>query len=286
MLPHTEVSVFAPAKINLSLHVGGKRTDGFHELQSLVVFADVGDALEIARSDKLSLAIEGPFAQSLGGENLITKAVCAFAEATGQAVNVRAVLTKNLPVASGIGGGSADAAATLRALAQLYPGVSDAQMLDIATELGSDVPACFHSRPLIMRGRGEQIELLPLFPPLQAVLVNPGVSVATADVFRSLKTRTGVGGSPPDTSSLAKLLRFLRASRNDLEAPARTIAPVIGEVLDELARMPGIELARVSGSGATCFGLFESKFEAEMAATALRSSHPDWWITPTVLGAV
>jgi 4-diphosphocytidyl-2-C-methyl-D-erythritol kinase len=278
------VRIFAPAKINLFLHVGEKRADEFHELESLVAFADIGDTLELEHADGLFLSVEGPFAPDLTGDNLVLRAAQLFAEKAGQPVNARFTLTKNLPVASGIGGGSADAAAALRGLSEMYPkAVTPPQLLEVASALGSDVPACLYSKPLMMRGRGERIDLLPSFPQVHAVLVNPRVSVSTADVFRGLKTRTGAGNEKPDVSSDTKLARYLRTTRNDLEAPARAIAPAIGEVLNEISRMPGVELARMSGSGATCFGIFESGFEAEMAATALQSSHPTWWVAPTTL---
>jgi 4-diphosphocytidyl-2-C-methyl-D-erythritol kinase len=270
------VEVFAPAKINLFLHVGEKRADGFHDLRSLVTFADVGDVLTLDRADKLSLAIEGPFAAGLdGADNLVIRAAKAFADVTHQSVSVRMVLTKNLPVSSGIGGGSADAAAALRGMAQMYPGTGDAALQEIAQVLGSDVPVCLVSKSRLMEGRGEKLTKVTL-PKRQAVLVNPGVAISTAEVFRRLKTRTGV----ERTASIFDL----KSSRNDLEAPAREISPLIGEVLDELSRMPGVTLWRMSGSGATCFGLFESKLEAEMAATALAASHPEWWVKAAVLG--
>jgi 4-diphosphocytidyl-2-C-methyl-D-erythritol kinase len=281
------LTVFAPAKINLYLHVGDRRADGFHDLESVVVFADVGDSLSFAPADGLSLHLDGPFGSGLqSDDNLVLKASRAFAERTGQPANARITLTKNLPIASGIGGGSADAAATLRGLAEIYPGAATAQQLAaIAADVGSDVSACLVSKPLLMRGRGEDITPLPRFPALPAVLINPGVAVGTADVFRGLKTRTGADAAKPiDTSSAAALLRALRTTTtNDLEPPARAVAPVIGDVLDELRRMPGIQLARMSGSGATCFGIFESAFEAELAVTALESTHTDWWIKTTTL---
>ncbi|HEY1708244.1 MAG TPA: 4-(cytidine 5'-diphospho)-2-C-methyl-D-erythritol kinase [Rhizomicrobium sp.] len=277
MSPGSEtVTVFAAAKINLFLHVGEKRADGYHALRSLVAFADAGDVLTLNRADRLSLTVEGPFAAGLDGAgNLVTRAAKAFADATGQSVNVRMVLTKNLPVSSGIGGGSADAAAALRGLAQLYPGTDDATLMTLAENLGSDVPVCLASKSCLMEGRGEKLTPAQI-PKMQAVLVNPGVAVSTAEVFRRLKTRTGTETSVPVSQ--------LKSSRNDLEAPAREISPAIGEVLDELSRMPGITLWRMSGSGATCFGLFESGFEAELAAAALSSSHPDWWVKATTLG--
>lgn len=286
-LPTDTPRVFAPAKLNLSLHIGDRRADGYHELESLVAFADVGDTLEIAPADRLSLAVDGPFAEGLGGgDNLVLKAARIFAAKTSRQVHARFQLTKNLPVASGVGGGSADAAAALRGLSQLYPdAANETQLLEFATEIGSDVAACVLSRPLLMRGRGERLDVLPTFPQVSAVLVNPRVSVSTANVFRGLKKRTGIGSTqaPPGFADVPALVRHLRTTRNDLEPPAREIAPVIGEVLDEIARMPGILLARMSGSGATCFGLFESAFEAELATTALQRSHPDWWVASTTL---
>ncbi|MEJ1969647.1 MAG: 4-(cytidine 5'-diphospho)-2-C-methyl-D-erythritol kinase [Rhizomicrobium sp.] len=269
----------APAKINLFLHVGDRRADGFHALESLVVFADIGDALAFESADTLSLTLDGPFAKGLEAEpdNLVLRAARALD------VTARIALTKNLPVASGIGGGSADAAAVLRGLA----GAADAaRLLQIAAELGSDIPACVLSKPLMMRGRGEVLEVLPKCPALPAVLVNPGVGVPTGKVFAGLATRTSLGHAPAafDLSSAAALTRYLRTTRNDLEAPARALVPQIGEVLGELARMPGIALARMSGSGATCFGLFQDDGAAAMAAIALESSHPGWWARATQLG--
>jgi 4-diphosphocytidyl-2-C-methyl-D-erythritol kinase len=278
---------FAPAKVNLFLHVGERRPDGFHELESLVVFADAGDMLTLAPADGLSLAVEGLFSAGLAtDDNLVLKAARAFAGATGTAPLGRFVLTKNLPVASGLGGGSADAAAALRLLSSRHAGqVNDARLLEIATTVGSDVPACVLSRALMMRGRGEHLDPLQRFPKLNALLVNPGQSVSTAEVFKRLEIRTGTGkvSLPGAFDNSDALIRFLRTTRNDLEAPARTIAPAIRTALDEISRMPGIQIARMTGSGATCFGLFETGLDARMAATALTRSHPDWWIAPTVL---
>ena len=283
----TEFTVAAPAKINLSLHVGAKRSDGFHELKSLVVFADIGDRLTFTPAKTFSLAVTGPFAAGLAGEgdNLIQRAARALASITGHAKTAAITLEKNLPVASGIGGGSADAAAALRGLARLNE-AERGPLLAIAATLGSDIPACVLSQPLMMRGRGEQLELLKRCPPLHAVLVNPGVAVPTAKVFGALQKRSGLGDAPMDydLSSAGALIAYLKTTRNDLEAPAESVAPVIREVLGELSRMPGIGFARMSGSGATCFGLFSDQSTAEMAAIALAHSHPDWWIQPTTLG--
>jgi 4-diphosphocytidyl-2-C-methyl-D-erythritol kinase len=283
----TDVTLFAAAKINLYLHVGDKRADGYHDLESLVAFADIGDTLHLSRADRTSLAIDGPFADSLNAnDNIVLKAAQAFAAHTGQSVHVRVVLTKNLPVAAGIGGGSADAAAVLRGLDELYRGAaSDAALRDIALAIGSDVPACLVSKPLIMRGRGERLDPLAAFPETPIVLVNPGAALATAAVFRHLDVRSGTGN--PSAASFADrrgLVSTLRQQRNDLEAPARDLEPVIGDVLNELARMPGVRLARMSGSGATCFGIFDRPSDAEMAAIALSHSNPGWWVKAAKLG--
>jgi 4-diphosphocytidyl-2-C-methyl-D-erythritol kinase len=287
-VPHrTEFTVAAPAKINLFLHVGAKRADGYHELKSLVAFTDVGDELTFKPAKTFSLAVEGPFAAGLEGEgnNLVARAAKSFKSITGHPITAAITLRKNLPVASGIGGGSADAAATLRGLARLNE-AERGPLLAIAGTLGSDVPACVLSQPLMMRGRGEQLELLRRFPRLHAVLVNPGVAVPTAKVFGALQKHGGLGNAPMDfdLSNAGALIAYLKTTRNDLEAPAESVEPVIREVLGELARMPGVAFVRMSGSGATCFGLFADEGAAGMAAIALSHSHPNWWVTPATLG--
>ena len=274
----------APAKINLFLHVGDKRADGFHALQSLVAFTEAGDELQFAAGEELSLAIDGPFGAGLsaGADNLIVKA----ARALGSERGARVTLTKNLPVASGIGGGSADCAATLRGLNQLWGlGRGTAALQKLAASLGSDVPVCITCRPQWMEGRGEILTELPPLPDLAMVLVNPGIGVPTGKVFAALKQRRGVGlPLPPKFSGAADLIAYLKDTSNDLEAPARVIAPVIGEVLDFIAG-EGALLARMSGSGATCFGLFVSDDAAARAANAIKGAYPGWWVMPTMLGA-
>jgi 4-diphosphocytidyl-2-C-methyl-D-erythritol kinase len=287
--PTDAFTVFAPAKINLSLHVVGKRPDGYHELESLVVFAGVGDTLHFAPADQLTLSVEGLNAETLGGDdNLVLKAAHAFTGRTGQQIGASIRLEKRLLMAAGLGGGSADAAAALRGFAKLYPKAATAeQLLDIAADVGSDVPVCLQSRPAMMLGRGERVEpLATALPLLHILLVNPRVAVSTAEAYAGVKTYSAKGSAPQafDLSGVEPLVRYLRTTRNDLEKPARAIAPIIADALDELARMPGILLSRMSGSGATCFGIFESAFEAEMAATAISHSHPDWWVVPTVVG--
>jgi 4-diphosphocytidyl-2-C-methyl-D-erythritol kinase len=273
--------IFAPAKVNLFLHVGKKRPDGFHDLESLVVFARAGDALSFAPADDLSLAIKGPFAAGLsaGEDNLVLKAGRALAAAAGCAKGARIALTKNLPVASGIGGGSSDAAAALRGLNALWgTGLTDDDLRRIGAELGSDIPVCVRPEPAWMAGRGEKVAMLSGIPALALVLVNPGVGVPTGKVFGALTARRGTGLPPPGPmADGGALIAYLQTTANDLEAPARGLAPAIGEVLDALAAAPGALIARMSGSGATCFALFGSDAEAKAAAAAISAAHPLWW---------
>jgi len=279
----------ASAKINLFLHVGAKRADGFHPVQSLAVFTDLGDMLTIEAPPTLSLpivssvylSIDGPFAKGLLGEedNLVQRAARAL-----DTKSACLTLTKNLPVASGIGGGSADAAAALRGLCQLWDLKKDeATLRDIAAGLGSDIPACVLSRPCFMEGRGEILRAAESMPRVPMLLVNPGVPVPTKDVFGALKDRSGVEMVLPRGrfADTADLLRFLETTRNDLEEPARRIQPVIGDVLKAICDLPGALMARMSGSGATCFGIFADDDCAARAANILKNAHPDWWIAPT-----
>ena len=282
--------VFAPAKINLFLHVGEKRADGYHDLQSLVVFADVGDILQIERGEGLSLRVEGPFASGLDGEadNLVLHAARELAGRAGLAPNARIVLEKNLPVSSGIGGGSSDAAAAVRGLMELWqPDLTAADLHEIASRLGSDVPVCLTPRPAWMEGRGERIEPAPAIPSIAMLLINPGVAVPTGEVFSALGARSGVGARKPERLSPADaLIGYLRTARNDLEIPARAHAPIIGTVLDELSALRGNALARMSGSGATCFGLFTDSAACDAAARQMRIRHPGWWVASTAISAL
>jgi 4-diphosphocytidyl-2-C-methyl-D-erythritol kinase len=268
----------AAAKINLFLHVGDKRADGFHPLQSLAVFTAMGDVLAMEDASGLSLAVEGPFAQGLQGEgdNLVLRAGRALG-----AQGAGLTLTKNLPVASGIGGGSADAAAALRGLNRLWNlDKDDAALSDIAAGLGSDIPACLLSKPCFMEGRGEVLRPTETMPHLSLLLVNPGVAVPTKDVFAGLETRSGVEMALPRGrfADTADLLRFLETTRNDLEAPARHIQPVIGAVLAAITALPGALLVRMSGSGATCFGIFADDDACARAAEILKGASPRWWV--------
>jgi 4-diphosphocytidyl-2-C-methyl-D-erythritol kinase len=271
----------APAKINLFLHVGEKRADGFHPVQSLAVFTGMGDELALEAASGLSLTIEGPFAKGLDGEsdNLVLRAARALG-----AQGARLSLTKNLPVASGIGGGSADAAAALRGLRQLWDlQKDDTTLRDIAAGLGSDIPACVLSQPCFMEGRGEILRPAQAMPRVPMLLVNPGVPVPTKDVFAALQNRSGVDMALPigRFADTADLLRFLETTRNDLEEPARRLQPVIGDVLTAMTALPGALFARMSGSGATCFGIFADDDCCRRAADRLKKSHPDWWIAPS-----
>jgi 4-diphosphocytidyl-2-C-methyl-D-erythritol kinase len=278
----------APAKINLFLHVGDKRADGFHPLQSLAVFTELGDELTAQAANDLTLSTTGPFASALSHENdnLVLKAARALAAKAGQGAGAALTLTKNLPVASGIGGGSADAAAALRLLSSLWGLDLDEDALrDIAAGLGSDIPVCVVSEPRWMEGRGEILSPLESLPRLPLLLVNPGVAVPTKDVFAALEKRSGVDGKlqPGRFRDVADLLRLLDASQNDLEEPARRIQPVIGEVLSSLCTLPGALFARMSGSGATCFALFPDDESCRRAAAILSKVRTGWWIAPTAV---
>lgn len=272
-------SELARAKINLALHVTGRRNDGYHLLDSVVAFAGCGDRIAVRRAAETSLTIDGPFAQALAdtGDNIVLRALSLF----GSDIRVEIALEKNLPVASGIGGGSADAAAALRAVARLCglplpPG-------EQALRLGADVPVCLMQKPVRMQGVGEVLTPLDL-PELHAVLVNPGVGVATGPVFEALESRDNpaIDMAGTDLTDARGTIAWLKTLRNDLQPDAIAQAPVIGDVLAAL-RDAGAGLARMSGSGATCFGLFAEAAAATRAADSLKKKHPRWWVCPTVL---
>jgi 4-diphosphocytidyl-2-C-methyl-D-erythritol kinase len=266
---------FAPAKINLHLHVTGRLADGYHVLDSLAVFAGAGDELSYQPSGELGLNIEGPEAESLpaDADNLVLRAARALAHTAGITPHGKLTLVKNLPVASGIGGGSADAAASLRLLARAWG--LEADLPAIAAPLGTDVPVCIKSRPALMQGVGEILKPAPVIPAIGMVLANPRVALPTPAVF---KARSG-GFSPPaqfpavwaDARAMADDLARLG---NDLEAPAISLCPQISEALAALRALPGVLLARMSGSGATCFALFETPAAAAHATQFLPKN---WW---------
>jgi 4-diphosphocytidyl-2-C-methyl-D-erythritol kinase len=281
----------ARAKVNLTLRVVGRRVDGYHDLESLVAFADCADRLSLALGPELHLVTTGPLAQACGeaSDNLVFKAAKLLGERVPELKRGEFVLDKMLPVAAGIGGGSADAAAALRLLARANNlAADDPRLIEVARLTGADVPVCLASRGCVMTGVGET--LLPLaLPIMPCVMVNPRVPVATADVFKALGLRNGellVGASdvlqaadwPEAGASLEDWVEALAAGTNDLEAPAMRIQPVIGEVISALNATNGAWLARMSGSGATCFALYENTAEAARAADKLRLDHPGWWV--------
>lgn len=265
----------APAKLNLALHVRARRDDGYHELETLFVFVADGDMLTIEDAAAPGFTVTGPFAGALAseGDNLVLRAERAFRARVADPPPLAVKLDKRLPVASGIGGGSADAAAMLRAMAR-WAGVAvdDARLRAVAEGLGSDVPACLLGRTAIGRGRGEALTPINGASGMPVLLVNPGVAVSTAAVFAGWDRidRGALPGGEP--------IAVARAARNDLEAPARAIAPAIGDVLERLSTAPGVRLARMSGSGATCFALFDDPAYRAATAQAIRLAEPDWWV--------
>lgn len=281
------VKAAAPAKINLYLHVTGKRDDGYHILDSLVVFAGIQDVVSATIADTLTFGVDGTFADQvpLGGDNLVLKAAEALRKATGCSLGAHLQLTKRLPVASGIGGGSADAAATLRALCTLWNlSPSPDTLSALALSLGADVPVCLAGKAAFMSGIGEKLAPAPTLPEAWLVLANPGIPIATPDVFKARTADFSKDGrfsyAPGTVSELAGLLG---ARHNDLEAPARALAPVIDDVLTAMTAEKGCLLSRLSGSGATVFGLFGNAERATQAALTLASAYPDWWVRPASL---
>jgi 4-diphosphocytidyl-2-C-methyl-D-erythritol kinase len=279
------------AKVNLTLRVVGRRVDGYHELESVVAFADCADRLSLTPGSQLNLRTIGPLAQDCGetADNLVLKAAQLLGGCVPDLRSGEFILDKVLPVAAGIGGGSADAAAALRLLAQMNGlAIDDARLIEVAKSTGADVPVCLASRACVMTGVGET--LLPLsLPKMPCVMVNPRVPVATKDVFAALGLRNGelrVGAAdvlqaaawPEEGASIEDWVEALAAGSNDLEAPATRIQPVIGEVLSALSATNGAWLARMSGSGATCFAIYENTAEAGRAAQRIQLDHPHWWV--------
>jgi 4-diphosphocytidyl-2-C-methyl-D-erythritol kinase len=277
----TAVEVFAPAKVNLTLHVTGQRADGYHLLDSLVAFADVGDRVTLAMAEAPSFRVTGPFAAEVPSDagNLVLRAARLCAPDRSLAIG----LEKVLPPASGIGGGSADAAAVARGVAALFGGSVDPGAL---LALGADVPMCLASGPARVGGIGERIAPVAGLPPLAAVLVNPLRPMPTPPVFAALarKDNPPMPDPFPDFAGPDDLIGWLAAQRNDLEAPAAAILPELSGVLAALGACEGARLARMSGSGATCFALFDDEGAAALAADRLGASHPGWWVRAAVLG--
>ena len=275
-------TVRAPAKVNLYLHVTGQRDDGYHLLDSLVAFADAADTIEVRPADRLVLAVDGPAAPAVppGADNLVLKAATALAAAAGVNAGAHIRLTKRLPVAAGIGGGSADAAAVLTALCRLWrvaPAKED--LAALALTLGADVPACLAGRPAFVGGIGEELTEAPPLPPCWLILANPGIALPTPAVFKRregpFSAQARFDTPPEDATDLARLLA---QRRNDLTDAAVALQPAVGTALPALARLPGSLIARMSGSGATCFALFATRDQAQAGAESLRKRHPEWWV--------
>ena len=284
--------MIAPAKINLFLHVGAKQSDGYHPVCSLMIFADIGDAVGFYAADAMEFVVEGPFGKALGsGDNLVTRARDRFADLFGPPPTPFGLaLDKRLPIAAGLGGGSADAAATLRLLADRAGVARDDPRLDaIARKLGADVAACLAGWTVVAEGRGDDLTPAPDMPVLHAVLVNPGAPSSTPAVYGAFDALPpGPGADRPDLpakiASARDAAAIFATLRNDLEAPAIALQPLIGEALSALAAQPETLLARMSGSGATSFALTETAEDAATLAARLAGAHPAWWVKACRLG--
>ncbi|TNC74202.1 4-(cytidine 5'-diphospho)-2-C-methyl-D-erythritol kinase [Rubellimicrobium roseum] len=278
---------FAPAKVNLALHVTGLGSDGYHRLDSLVVFAGTGDQITATPARELTLTVGGPFAIGVptDGTNLVLRAAQALREARNVTKGAAIRLTKNLPHGAGIGSGSSDAAATLKLLAKLW----DVEPLDPdapeVLELGSDVPVCLRAPTAMrMRGRGEVLDPLPPLPSLGLILVNPGTALPTRDVFQALETKSNAPlPALPETRRPEDFAAWLKTVRNDLQGPAEKLAPPVGEALALLRRAPGVLAAVMSGSGATCVGICKDAGAARTAARAIQVARQSWWVAPAPL---
>lgn len=281
-MPPSPEGGLAPAKINLALHVTGRRADGFHALDTIAVFADFGDRLNISSAPGLSMTVDGPFAHHAPADegNLALRAARALAAKGAGDRGAKLTLRKSIPAGAGFGGGSADAASALRLLDRHWgAGASEGALAGIAATIGSDVPMCLAGKALRARGRGEVIEAIEGWPALPLVLIWPGVQVSTAAVFAGLDRRE----NPPlpdlkEAGTVADVAGYLEGCRNDLEAPALAIAPAIGMALERLRSTQGCLLARMSGSGSGCFGLYPTPEAAEAAARAIRVAEPAWWV--------
>lgn len=273
-MTHQDFRAFAPAKINLTLHVTGQRADGYHLLDSLVAFADIGDTITAVPADELSLKITGPLASDLplSDDNLVLRAARAMG------VTAAITLRKALPVASGIGGGSADAAATLRALSEM---TGTPLPEDMGLSLGADLPVCLRGQAVRMQGVGDLLTPAPKLPEAWLVLINPNVPLSTPDVFKALEAKDNapMPDQLPDFADIGDLAAFLSEMRNDLEAPARGLLRKIGIVKSSLTNSDGCLMARMSGSGATCFGLYRDEIHARKAVYEIEAAHAEWWIS-------
>lgn len=276
----------APAKINLALHVTGRRDDGYHLIESLAVFTRFGDRIEIALAERDDFSVSGRYAPTvpLDAANLVLQARDALRKQAGpeRTPPVSIKLEKNLPVASGVGAGSSDAAAVLRGLAETWGlDIDDAALARIGLSLGADVPMCLAAKPLVARGIGDELSIVPDFSALGLVLVNPGTPVSTAEIFNALSRRDNEGLPPlPRRIDFHSLRNWLEITRNDLEPAALALQPAIGRALSWLNKA-GSGFSRMSGSGATCFGLFETGNVAKRAAAEIRARQPDWFVAAT-----
>lgn len=280
-------SAIAPAKLNLYLHITGKRADGYHLLDSLVAFATIGDEVRVEASDDLVLTISGEFSEALvsPSENIVFRAAELLQDEYGITQGAAMHLTKNLPVGAGIGGGSSDAATALKLLCQLWGlQIPIHDLSHLGAKLGADVPACLHAKPLYMSGIGEVIEAAPVLPELHAVLVHPRIPLLTKHVYEAYKLEEREYHRPEIAyDSPTKFLSSLKPLKNDLQHTAITLTYAVGQVLLEISTAINCEVARMCGSGSTCFGLFEDARSAELAANDIRAKHPAWWVVLTPL---
>jgi len=286
------LAALAPAKVNLTLRIVGRRADGYHDIESLVAFAPFGDRLTLRLGTTLDLAVSGPTAEQAGAvaDNLVLRAARALTERIDGLKLGRFALTKRLPAGAGLGGGSADAAAALRLIARANGlALDDLRIADAARATGADVAVCVDPRPRLMRGIGDLLSAPLALPKLGIVVVHPGVAVPTGDVFKALGLAPGERRAVPSAATVPDqceaLLAWLAAERNDLEAAAIGIAPAIAEVLGAIAALPGCRLARMSGSGSACFGLFDGSRAAAAAARRLVAAHPAWWARAGSIGS-
>jgi 4-diphosphocytidyl-2-C-methyl-D-erythritol kinase len=285
------VSRLAPAKVNLTLRVVGRRPDGYHLLDSLVAFTEFGDLIEVGCAPSLRLELDGPFGPALedtGADNLVLRAARQLVDMTGRPASAAIRLTKRLPIASGIGGGSSDAAATLLALAELWRlSIRDEKLAELGSAIGADVPICLLGQPARLEGIGETLTPAPSLPPAPIVLVNPNIGLSTPAVFKARQgafsppSQQGpLGRTPRDACELAEMIQV---QGNDLTEAAIGLLPAIGDILDLLHAQPDCLLARMSGSGATCFGLFPTPAAAAQAASSIEVARPGWWVVSTRL---
>ncbi len=283
------LTIFAPAKLNLFLHLTGRASNNYHKIDSLVCFADIGDFVTIENAPSFSFKIKGEFAQNfkksdksslLNGNNLVVKAARALSQATDKALNVKITLTKNLPLASGIGGGSSDAAATIWGLQELWGLEHDNNYINnLLSKLGSDVPVCLKCAPSIMRGTGDILTLAPIMPEVPILLINPMISCSTQDVFLEHNSKFKKDTIlPKQFNSIEELTNTLKTLSNDLYEPALKYVPEIKNIINALDASPNCLLSRMSGSGASCFGIFSSIKDAEYAKQTIAKENPDWWL--------